>query len=173
MRAGYDSVTVVVRLPKSAFDQPMPAETPALGWAMVARAHFDLLLETLSAKMNLELPAWLPSPDTAAVDKQRRQREAEDGRRNQQEWRAEEKRQRRRSAEHVWRGRAPDEAVDQLIAATKAGKRLVALPQMIADLRATHEIPLALDDADRLAAAGCNAAEIAIALKHPSRHPAQ
>ena len=168
---GYDEVRLVMRVPAAEFDQPVPAVAPALGWAMLARAHFDLLLTTLATKMDLELPAWLPPPDTAEVDQQRRRRETEEGQRNRQEWRAEEAWQRHRSSEHIWRGRAPDVAVDQLIAATKRGKRLVALPQMIADLRHTHAIAPAPDDADRLAEAGYSPAEIEVALGPPLPYP--
>ena len=165
---GYDEVRLVVRVPEAEFDRPLPAETPALGWAMLARTHFDLLLSILSAKLDVELPAWLPPTDTAAVDKQRRRREIEEAHRDRQLWRAEDARHRHRSSEHIWRGRAPDKAVDLLITATKAGKRLVALPQMIAVLRATHAVALAPDDADRLAEAGYDPAEIAIALSPPA-----
>lgn len=163
----YDEVRLVMRIPAAEFDRPVPAATTALGWAMLARAHFDLLLTTLAAKMNLEFPTWLPSTDTAEVDKQRRRRETEEGQRNRQEWRAEEARQRHRSSEHIWRGRAPDAAVDELIAATKRGKRLVALPQIIADLRHTHDIAPAPDDAVRLAEAGYSQAEIQVTLGAP------
>jgi len=172
-QTGYDEVRIAVRVPESEFDQPLTSETPALGWAMLARAHFDLLLSTLSAKTNVELPAWLPPTDTAALDEQRRRRETEEGARDRQHWRAEEAWQRHRSSEHIWRGRAPDEAVDQLITATKGGKRLVALPQMIADLRHTHNIAPAPDDADRLAEAGYSPEEIAIALSPLARHHSQ
>lgn len=168
---GYDEVRLAVRVPESEFDRPVAAETPALGWAMLARTHFDLLLDTLSATMNLQLPTWLPSADTAAVDKQRRRRETEEGHRDRQQWRAEEEWQRHRSSEHIWRGRAPDKAVDQLIVATRRGKRLVALPQLIADLRHTYGIAPGPDDAIRLAEAGYSAAEIEIALGPPAQDP--
>lgn len=170
---GYDEVRIAVRIPESEFDRPMAAETPALGWAMLARTHFDLLLDTLSAKMNQTLPSWLPSTDTAAVDKQRRRRETEEGQRENQHWGAEEAWQRHRSSEHIWRGRAPDKAIDQLIDATKRGKRLVALPQMIADLRHAHDIAPAPDDAGRLAEAGYSSAEIEIALSPRAPRPSQ
>lgn len=162
----YDEVTVVVRVPETEFAQPLTADTPALGWAMLARAHFDLLFAKLEAKLNLEVPAWL-STNTAQLEMQRRQWKAAEERRYQEEDRAEEAWQRHRSSEHIWRGRAPDSAIDQLVVATRAGKRIVALPQMIADLRATHHIPLAADDADRLAEAGYKPNEIAIALGDP------
>jgi hypothetical protein len=161
---GYDEVQVMVRLPEAEFAHPLTAESSELGWAMLARAHFDLMFVLLKDRLNIDPPANWVSSDTARIERQRKQWKAASRRREQTEANAEEAWQRYRSSEHIWRGRAPDKAVDELIAATRAGKRIVALPHMIATLRATHHIAVEPDDADRLAEAGYSPTEIILAL---------
>src|SRR6478609_7408298 len=97
---GYDEVRVVVRVPETEFAHPLDAETAELGWAMLARSHFDLPFAELKAKLDLDPPDWLPT-DTAQLDVQRRQWEAAEKRRYK-EARAEEAWQRHRSSEHIW-----------------------------------------------------------------------
>lgn len=71
---------------------------------------------------------------------------------------------RKRSSEHIWRGRAPDNAVDELIRVTELGGRITRVPAMIADLRRTYNIPPDPTDAQRLTEAGYNPSEIELIL---------
>lgn len=166
--AGEDEVVVQLTVPvipgslRGAATTPLPDEAGR----SLARAHLELLRDVLRRRLDVEPPS-LSDADLARM---------ETGRRDQQRARSrtEPKQtlkayQRQRSSEHIWRGRAPDHAVAELVAAVEAGKRLVALPQMIAALRHTYAISALDQDAAALAEAGYSQDEIEIAL---ASHPA-
>lgn len=157
---GRDHVICVIRT----IPPEDPDETPERGTSgpELARQHFDLLLAQLKRRYGLIPPVKLP--DTAELEQCRRKWAGERGnavgreRREMAEW------NRKRSSEHIWRGRAPDSAVDELIRATKQGGRITRVPGMIANLRKTYNIPLDPTDAERLAEAGYNPSEIELIL---------
>lgn len=161
---GQEVVYAVIVMPVVDAASPPPVHTdPSLAWSALARQHFDLLLRLIKQKLDLDPPVQL-KPDIERAEANRKARQRRENQRQSQEAAAWDAHQRHRSSEYVWRGRAPDDAVDELMAAVEAGKRIVALPQLIADLRHRHDIAPLLDDVDRLREAGYSPAEIAIAL---------
>lgn len=166
--AGRGEVNVTLKAPAAEFDHDQPApgiEEVASTPAVVARAHVELLLDTLVKKFGVEVPAELRLPvDTARLERERLHQEAADRRASLAALAEFEATNALRSSATIWRGRAPDDDVDALVDAVRAGKRIVALPQLIADLRHRHRIPVAVDDPARLAVAGYSPAEIAVAL---------
>lgn len=162
--AGREEVAVSIDLPVLDDHQlRLLHEEPRLARRLVARQHLMSIFSAVHDRLHANLP------DNLAQELDRFEVERADWKRRQDAEKhaakvAHEAHQLLRSTEHIWRGRAPDRAVDRLILAVEDGKRYVALPQLIAQLRDRHHVAPEPDDAARLAEAGYSPEEIMIAL---------
>lgn len=157
--AGRDQVICAARIvwPEEPADAAATVSGPQL-----ARQHFELLMARLGRRYGLIPPVDLP--DTTVLEQRRRRWVADRNAAEHREQVAMDAWNRKRSSEHIWRGRAPDSAVDELIRETRQGGRIVRLPTMIASLRKRYQIPIDPTDAERLTEAGYNPSEIQLIL---------
>lgn len=115
----YPEVVIALRVPEAEFQAPA-ATTPApqARYAGLARDHVEVMFAKLKDKFDLDPPLDLER-DAELLERQRQEWEAAERRRVDDEQAARETWNRHRSSEHVWRGRAPDKAINQLIVATR------------------------------------------------------
>lgn len=151
-----------VRLDVPALDALPPSadhdEADDLPLIAAARQHLGLLMNRFEKKFGASIPITIPA-DPVLIRAEIQNWRTANTRREHEEELAKEQWDLKRSSEHIWRGRAPDGAVDQLIIMTRAGKRYTKLPQAIAALRTRYSIQIDPQDAERLAAAGYSPAE--------------
>jgi hypothetical protein len=149
--SGRVEVRVTIRVP------PLPHA--GRDWADPARAHVRMLFGVLASKLGMSAPPDLPPP--AELERQRRAAALRDAVEAEAfaAWNA----RRTMVVPSLWSGRAPAEAIDELITTLENGGR-IRIPVTIARMRARYAIPATTEDARHLAENGYTTEEIATAL---------
>lgn len=124
--AGRDEVTVRIRLPGPSVERPdLDPAGDRTGWAALARAHVEALLGVLETTFGMQRPVL---PDPAESERGRlaeAAREAADAD-SSQAWNLE----RTTRVPNLWSGRAPAEAIGELVRTLENGGR-VRLPAQV------------------------------------------